>query len=74
MRGWVNGEEEFVDLVAAEAAELIRSHGAGAYSKAREAWRRARDDGDPGLEKFYSKVSQAVAERQAVVEMEPAEA
>jgi hypothetical protein len=63
MIGWLKDQKAYGRLLETEADQLVRDHGDAAYDTARAAMRRARDDGDAGLEKFFAKVAVAIAER-----------
>jgi hypothetical protein len=63
MIGWLKKQKSYGQLLETEAEQLVRDHGDAAYEAAPAAVRRARDDGDAGLEKFFAKVAVTVADR-----------
>jgi hypothetical protein len=50
-------------LIRSEADELMRLHGGGAYSVARQCMRLARAYGDRRTEQYFSKVAMEIAKR-----------
>jgi hypothetical protein len=68
MIGWLKDQHAYRRLLDTEAEQLVRDYGDAAYETARAAMRKARNDGDAGLEKFFAKVAVAIAHREQIGE------